>query len=319
LLLLAGGCIEYQPASTVPPVGVANPRPLETPRQTDKLVQVQVPEVDILWTIDNSCSMFEEQTALAENFPVFMDFFLGSGLDYQIGVVSTDVGDNGKLETANGYKWIDEDTDNPSAVFSAMAVLGTSGSGIEKGRDQAYDALEIKTQPDKYNEGFIRDDAALHLVFVSDEDDQSAFARPEFVSYLKTLKWSEDMVTSSSIVSPNPVCPAAATPGDEYIAVTNAVGGIFWSICSEEWVELLENLGIQASGLKREYFLSQLPVLGTIEVWVVENGVTYTFLEDVDWVYDEQRNSIGFNEYVPGALAEVFVEYDVLSAIEGDL
>ena len=55
---------------------------------------------------------------------------------------------------------------------------------------------------------------------------------------------------------------------------------------------------------------------GTIEVWVVENGVTYTFEEEIDWIYDENRNSIMFNEYVPGALAEVFVEYDELSASE---
>ena len=321
LLLLAGGCIEYTPSSTLPPAGVANPRPLETPRQTDKLVQVQVPEVDILFTIDNSCSMWEEQTALANNFPIFMDFFLGSGLDYHIGVISTDTYDNshsGKLIQASGYRWIDEETTQPSDVFGQMAVLGTGGSGDEKGRDAAYRGLEILTQSETdYNYGFVREDASLHTVFVSDENDHSdTITRGEWVGYLTTLKWSEDMITASSIVSPNPVCPDAAEPGDDYVSVTNSVGGIFWSICNDDWGDVLEQLGIQASGLRREYFLSQLPVPGTIEVWVVENGVTYTFEEEIDWIYDENRNSIMFNEYVPGALAEVFVEYDELSASE---
>jgi len=49
--------------------------------------------------------------------------------------------------------------------------------------------------------------------------------------------------------------------------------------------------------------------------------VTYTFLEgDIesggDWVYNSTRNSVTFNEYVPGALAEVYVEYKELSAFE---
>ena len=100
-LILMGGCTgENEIRSTLPPAGVANPKPLVADTQTDKLVQVQVPEVDILWVVDNSCSMFEEQQGISENNPVFMDFFLGSGLDYHIGVVSTDMNDNaqsGKL------------------------------------------------------------------------------------------------------------------------------------------------------------------------------------------------------------------------------
>ena len=79
LLVLTGGCIEYEPSSTLPPAGVPNDRPLPIETNTDKLVQVQVPEVDILWVVDNSCSMSEEQSALQANFPIFMDFFLGSG------------------------------------------------------------------------------------------------------------------------------------------------------------------------------------------------------------------------------------------------
>ena len=312
LLVLASGCIETNISSTVPPAGVPNPKPLVTPTQTDRLVQVQTPEVDILWVIDNSCSMSDEQNALSENFPVFMDFFLGSGLDYHIGVITTDTGDNGQLVGASGYKWIDPVTPNPANVFSAMAVLSTGGSGDERGREQAYAALEI--QSDGVNAGFVREDAALHLVFISDEDDHSSNSREEFVNYLTTLKFEPDMLTASSIVSPGSGCDVEE--GKDYIYVTNNVGGILWSICNEDWVGLLEQLGIQASGLKREYFLSQLPVPGTIEVWVIENGVTYEFAEEVDWTYDPTRNSIQFIEYVPTALSEVYVEYDVLSANE---
>ena len=177
---------------------------------------------------------------------------------------------------------------------------------------------------DGYNVGFVRDDASLHIVVISDENDHSdgvPITIGEFVNYLSNLKWSEDMVTFSSIVSPDPVCADASEVGADYHAVTNAVGGIHWSICSDEWGALLEQLGIQASGLKREYFLSALPVPETITVSVVESGVTYTFVEgdiesEGDWVYNSTRNSVTFNEYVPGALAEVYVEYKELSAFD---
>ncbi len=111
------GCSETGLISTLPPAGVPNPRLLHPVTQVDKLVQVQVPEVDILWVVDNSCSMYEEQTGIAQNNPVFMDFFLGSGLDYHIGIVSTDMDDlshSGKLRQAGGVPWIQDDTRTPA-------------------------------------------------------------------------------------------------------------------------------------------------------------------------------------------------------------
>ena len=87
LPMLFGACIDYNTSSTVPGFGIPNPRPLDNPTQTDRLVQVTVPTVDILWVIDNSCSMGPEQTSLADNSPIFLNYFLGSGLDYHIGTV----------------------------------------------------------------------------------------------------------------------------------------------------------------------------------------------------------------------------------------
>ena len=215
LPILASGCIEYQPESSLPPAGVPNPRDLEVITQEDKLVQVQVPEVDILWVVDNSCSMFEEQTGIAQNNPVFMDFCLCSGLDYHIGVVSTDMDDNnhqGKLRGAGGVRWIDEDTANPSQVFSTMISMGTSGSPTEKGRDGAYGGLEVHAVPGGYNEGFEREDAAMHIVVLADEADFSTgIGLSEFHDYLATKKWDEDMLTFSSIVTPPGGCPSAVS------------------------------------------------------------------------------------------------------------
>ena len=316
---LMTGCIEYEPTSTLPPLGVPNQRPLEIETNTDKLVQVTVPVVDILWIIDNSTSMLDEQNALTTNFPVFMDYFLGSGLDYHIGVISTDyAADQGRLEYAVGYKWVDDETVDPISVFQQMAGLGIKIGTNEKGRDPAYAALELNEGPGGWNEGFERDDGGLHLVVISDEDDHSDLIdRQEFIDYLETSRPDPDDVTFSSIVTPlNNCSPNGVEPGAEYVETTNAVGGILWSICNTDWVGVLEQLGMQAAGLQREYFLSDLPVPGSIKVWVEDQGTVYEFEPEIDYLYDPNRNSIIFVEFVPSSLAEVFIEYDVLESAE---
>lgn len=328
LPVLLLGCSEYDVSSTLPPAGIANPRPLEQVTQSDKLVQVTTPEVDILWVIDNSGSMQDEQDALVANFPVFMDFFLGSGLDYQIGVVSTDMDQlshQGKLQGLGQTLWIDQDTVNPIAAFGAMAGLGISGSATEAGIAANYTAIEVESRPGGYNEGFYRVDASFHAVVISDENDQSGtnpVSKAEFIDWLLQLKPDPDNVTFSSIVN-EPNCAQCGifggeTAGASYIDVTQAVGGILHPIHNEDWADVLEQLGVQASGLKREFFLSQLPVPGTIEVRVEENGQAFVFVEDVDWTYSASRNSVTMVEYVPSPLAEVYVDYEILGASSGE-
>lgn len=317
-LLFFSGCIEYAPISNLPPAAVQNPRPLEPTENTDRLVQIDKPQVDILWVIDNSCSMLEEQEGLAYNFPVFMNYFLNSGLDYHIGVVSTDMVDvnqSGKLVGAQGFLYIDEETPNPSSVFSQMAVMGTGGSADERGLDSSYMALKVLKNG--YNAGFLRDDASLHIVVISDEDDHSyQISASEYANWLLGMKSPEEEVTFSSIVSPNPVCPGAWESGTTYINVTQNVGGIEWSICNDDWSTILEQLGIQALGPRREYFLSKLPIPGTIDVSVVYNEITFNFVEGDDWVYEQKRNSVIFNEFVPQYLSEIYITYELLSEAE---
>ena len=143
-------------------------------------------------------------------------------------------------------------------------------------------------------------------------------------------------MTSSSIVGPQSGCSSSdgtADPGTEYIAVTNAVGGIHESICAEDWVPVLEQLGLQAAGLRREYFLSEMPVPGTLEVWVVDDAYTYdgvdrellsdgsSVLDHCDtagcFIFDyvQERNSILMEEYVPSPLAEVNIRYELPVAL----
>jgi hypothetical protein len=319
--------------------GANNPPALETPSKTDTIVQVTTPEVDVLWVIDDSCSMIEEQRLLRDNFANFMGFFLDSGLDWHIGVVSTDAttpARSGKLVQAGGYRYLDTTVADPVGLFGEMAVLGTNGSSDESGRRASFKAL---TEPltTTTNAGFYRENATLNIVVISDEDDYSGSnpTRNEYIDWLLNLKAEDGAVTFSSIVGPTGGCANAVEVGTDYIVVTNAVGGIHESICTNDWAALLEDLGLQAAGLKREYFMSEVPVPGTIEVWVEDGDFTYggipqevvdggTSVEDACtyddgcfvYSYDQFRNSIVMSNFVPSPLARVHVRYDLLSAYQ---
>jgi hypothetical protein len=329
LVIALAGCQEYGFGEGLPEWPDSIPPTPEEVQQVDAIMQVQTPRVDILWTVDNSCSMGDNQADLVANFPLFMDYFLGSGLDYHIGVTSTDIdgnynGSKGKLVNVMGLKYIDPDTGSPIEIFSEMATLGTSGSGTEKGLGGTYQCLEMNR--DTLNAGFYRDESALHTIIISDEPDltqSQVITVEEFKNWYDGLKPEAAKRTFSSIIDYN--------AGGDYRNVSNDIGGIVWDINGDDWPQLLVQLGVQAAGLKREYFLSHLPVSSSIEVTVDDvGGASLNFDEapidpatgevgEGDWYYTADRNSITFVEYIPNSLSTVVLEYTLLAAQHGDI
>jgi hypothetical protein len=163
--------------------------------------------IDILFVVDDSGSMRQEQESLARNFPEFVRVLksIEGGLpNIHMGVISSNVGtggggggpacagngDNGVLQVpagcpslTDGARFIkdialDEEglerqsnyTGSLEAQFSCMAQLGTSGCGFEQHLESMRRALMNNSE----NAGFLRSDAFLAVIFVQDEDDCSA-------------------------------------------------------------------------------------------------------------------------------------------------
>lgn len=180
---------------------VARVDPTQTKEQF-KDIPVQINrDIDVLFVVDNSGSMEEEQTSLAANFPRFIDVLnnIEGGLpNVHMAVVSTDVGagpfniagcsgngDNGSLQAGacglEGASYIsDQDDGNGGRItnytgdlattFSCMAQLGINGCGFEQQFESMYRALNGSNPA---NTGFLRDDAFLAVIFITDEDDCS--------------------------------------------------------------------------------------------------------------------------------------------------
>lgn len=174
---------------------------INTPHQCDVFQQLSVRKVDILWVIDSSGSMAPKQARLAASFNGFINQLVSANppIDFHIAVVTTDTDDPNTRGTLRPWNLNPRSGDfigcvpqmpsgtlcNTSATvlgsttsavsaFNQMALVGINGSAQERGLLAAYLALtnplnQSTTTTDK----FIRPEAALYVIVVSDEDDSS--------------------------------------------------------------------------------------------------------------------------------------------------
>lgn len=167
--------------------------------------------MDLLFVIDDSESMREEQENLAANLPGFIDIldeFNGGQLDYRVGITTTGmnfalftpplqsenlVGDNGALRQECGMtkRWIDRNDPDAKTMFSCAAAVGIEGPPLEMPLHATQLALGERLT-DGTNEGFLRDDALLGIIVISDEDDCSRtdrdFSHNEFEIIAETCR-----------------------------------------------------------------------------------------------------------------------------------
>ncbi len=275
-------------------------------------------EVDVLWVIDNSCSMAGAISQVESNFDVFIDQFLTLGLDYHLAVITTDMdaaSESGRIQGSV----ITNNTANPKAEFMAAIAQGSAGSNDEKGLAAVEAAL---TEPlvSGDNAGFLRSSAALATIVVTDEDDFSYMNASNFASWYNGLKNDPNDVTFSAICGdsgsgcnnwnafPDVI---TALPGSQYIQVAGATGGTWQSICTQNFDHALQHLSITAVGMRFAFALSGTPSdVSQIDVQI--NGSTVPYSGTEGWTYDASNNTILFNgNSVPDAGTTIRVNYPV--------
>jgi hypothetical protein len=233
-------------------------------------------KMDILFVIDNSLSMDDDQAALAAAFPDFAAVIetytnhTGQHLDYRVAITTTDVtwvdifipvtGNDGKFVTGScpqwpaGRSWLQRGDTNVSGAFSCAAKVGTDGSGFEMELEGAKLALldRIPTP----NGSFLREDALLAIVFLTDENDCSKpglsvsplDANPcananalepvaNYVAKFDTLKGGHGRWATASIAIPGGAgsCAGAGSSENKRLeAFTSLAGanGVFTNLCA---------------------------------------------------------------------------------------
>ncbi len=197
-------------------------------------------KVDVLFVIDDSVSMTNAQHTVADRGLEVLGSLRdedGHLLDIHVATVSTSVsstmGDtevDGCTNLANGlfggsscsevdgnFMQLSENeageivanvTGTPEDAFGCMVQFGTEGCGFEQPLEAMYLALDGTHNE---NSGFLREDATLAVIFVTDEDDCSA-SDPELFGYaedvlgpLSSFRCFEQAVVCDAPLAPGPL------------------------------------------------------------------------------------------------------------------
>ena len=304
--------------STLKRVEVRNPlsiaaTQIDVHKQSDGIV-------DILWVIDNSGSMKDERARLGANFGRFLQELLVLKVDFHMGVISTDANDKGQLRGTP--KIITNLTPDPQAAFKANSDFPDSRARWEQGLRMMEVALSPPLSSTGVNAGFLRANAALAVIVVSDEDDGSYGDAAHYARFLRSAKGkgNENLTSFSSIAGSTPngcYSPGAqaffgglAEPGYRYDAVATKTGGVLASICDASFEQSLVQIAAALNTLRRVFPLSLKPDPATITVTV--NGVIIA--QDVvnGWQFRADTQSIAFlGNFVPPPGAQIQISYAI--------
>jgi hypothetical protein len=272
-------------------------------------------------------------------------------------------------------------TPDPQSAFAANIHVGTSGSARDEAMESADAAIQkLQVSAGSALDAgqsvlFLRSDAALFMIFVGDGPDYSPGLCPPGVAppggppntvgtcdasqYWRLFQQAKgignsQLVSVSAIAGdvPNGCVPQgcgttgadggiAAQPGFNYRDLVERSSGIFGSICQCDFDAELDQLGLQALGLREKFRLSRTPDPTTLSV-VVDypcstpdpantitcnqitdtcNGSTGSMLglacavpEDPQngWQYESSDNAILFTgNTIPSAGTQIQVSYTI--------
>ncbi|MCA9571457.1 MAG: hypothetical protein KC656_26650, partial [Myxococcales bacterium] len=218
-------------------------------------------QVDVLWTIDQSRSMQEDnQDDIRLGVPGLLAE-LERLADYHLIQVTHDSG------CAN-VGVFDASTPNAEALLVQHAFDTTRDqqSTTEQLLLQADVALQ-QTGPGGCNAGFLRDGARLHVIVASDEHDQSPQDHAYWLARYATHVSDPSLLTVSAVVDVEYACGDGTGPG-EYLAAAEATGGRVLDICSPGWGAQLDDLAAEGLADIGTYVLDHPAEPGTVEVYV---------------------------------------------------
>ncbi|MCC6336598.1 MAG: choice-of-anchor D domain-containing protein [Myxococcales bacterium] len=275
---------------------------------TDTWTQTAGGKLDVLFVVDDSCSMGDEQMSLASNFASFIAAANQSNVDYHLGVTTTDIFKNsGRLVGTPAV--LTSSTPSLGQAFAANALVGTSGSGLEEPFEAASRAL---SQPNLSgaNAGFLRQDASLAIILVTDAVEQSPNPVATYRSAYRQAKGGKSELVSVNVVGPfslpSPTCflDSYADTG-RYAEMVSTTNGVQADICTTNWAADLATIGQNIVQPRLEYQLTSQPdVPSAITVRV--DGVVVG-----GWTYRGSSNAIVFSSgAAPPAGSTVTATYE---------
>lgn len=268
---------------------------------TDIFEQPLQAETDIVFAVDKSCSMGDDIANVIANFQSYTGTLEGLDADYRVAAV---VQDNGGVAGSAAY--ISHDNADDGVEIITEMLGGSYGGSTEMAFTLLYNAMGTgANRPGEW----IREDAKLNLVGVSDEPEQSTqYSWDGYVELFQGLKSDPDDLVMHAIGGDYPSGCATAEPYTNFYEATVATDGLFLSICASDFASNLTELAEQSAAALNIFDLTLTPVPETIVVEV--NGAPDTN----GWRYEEEGNAVVFDEdNIPEGGSIVEIDYVIMS------
>jgi hypothetical protein len=266
-----GGPVIENPGTTAPaPSDPGSSSPVITPTVTSMVNPMSTemcattsamappaadPRVDIVWVVDASGSMLDEQIKIGKNMAVFADAITNANIDVRIVMMTT----SAAIPVICPVVSPDPLAGTPLAADPRYQFLET--------RVDSNNPLDIAVDNFGAYSSFLRPGAKTHFVFVTDDESfYRGLATPDerataFANDMRGLLGHDFILHTVSSDGPAPcsdpncmpdintgICVfvmlgcGAAAPGSTYYALAGMTSGLSASICESDWSVIFEPL-----------------------------------------------------------------------------
>ena len=265
--------------------------PVETypPLWVDSFIQPDETDgYDILWVIDRSGSMNNHDTQLLLGLEEMLTS-LPITTSWRLGIISADPDEALSNST---FPLVPGDD-----IVDATDALNALGTGYSSWGEAGFEAVHSYMELGAYSSTWMRNTAALLVVFVSDEDEQSfSWTAATFADWITSIR---SRVYVASIVGLDE-SSCADQVGEAYLELARDFNGVEVDICDDDWTTGVEQASKAYEPIE-EIELTFTPVIETITVFIDEAQIA-----ESAWDYDQQINTVFFTTAPdPGALVEV--------------
>ena len=294
-----------------------------------------MPIADVIWVIDESGSMYEEQTSVANNAVNFFNRAIAYGLDFRMGVVDVGLENDGRFCTAQGQSGDYFLGPGNLAQFQQCVMApwggGTKEGATEHGITQGYNAIINHLPRQAGSPSRIRPDATLVVIYVSDEraeelkescgaGEGSGMASVDptclwnvvgpTVQLLQGASSTGGMGKAHALIGPPPSgCATATQVGQGYLDVVQFMGGQIGSICQTDLGPtlqvIIEDIVASSSPVRLVHF----PI--SLSLSVSKDGLPLPRSRIAGFDYRASANTIVFigQTFDPNHPSEVLVSY----------
>ncbi len=279
-------------------------------------------KVDILWVMDNSSSMLNHQKNLGSQVPNLVAKLNSLKMDYQMAVVTSSMGGlnpNGGRFTGTP-KILNSGSSNLTSELATRLVVGQDGSDNERGLESMETVLSSGYQANE-GKGFLRSDALLVVIALSDEDDKSKSASSivnYYSRFLDSIKqpWIDGsrswVFNFVGVLTLQGTCTTTSLdykePGLAFMGLADLSGGTKSSICAADLSPAVSGISARIFQILTDFKLSSKPIESSIVVTINNQIIPRSSTNGWDYIAD--KNLVRFyGASVPAADASLKVDF----------